>query len=45
MPARVGRRDYAATSWPRMGDKVRLADAALAIEEERDLTGPPGETV
>jgi urease subunit alpha len=38
MPARISRRDYAAMFGPTVGDRVRLADTALWIEVERDLT-------
>ena len=38
MPVSISRRDYAAMFGPTTGDKVRLADTALIIEVERDLT-------
>jgi len=38
MPATISRADYAAMFGPTVGDRVRLADTALIIEVERDLT-------
>lgn len=38
MPAQIKRADYAAMFGPTVGDKLRLADTALIIEVERDLT-------
>ena len=36
--ATIGRRAYAEQYGPTVGDRVRLADTALVIEVERDLT-------
>ncbi|MDB2548007.1 urease subunit alpha [Paracoccaceae bacterium] len=45
MPASISRRDHAGMFGPTTGDRLRLADADLIIEVERDLTGPHGEAV
>ena len=37
MPTRISRPDYAAMYGPTTGDRVRLGDADLLIEVERDL--------
>jgi urease subunit alpha len=39
----ISRERYAALYGPTTGDRVRLADTALVIEVENDLTGPPGD--
>jgi urease subunit alpha len=39
----ISRERYAALYGPTTGDRVRLADTALMIEVEDDLTGPPGD--
>ena len=36
--ARIGKRAYAEMFGPTVGDRVRLADTALVIEVEDDLT-------
>ncbi|MEL6936500.1 MAG: hypothetical protein AAFO59_07525, partial [Cyanobacteria bacterium J06607_17] len=38
MSYRMDRRAYAETYGPTVGDRVRLADTALVIEVEQDLT-------
>ncbi|MEB3255014.1 MAG: urease subunit alpha [Synechococcaceae cyanobacterium] len=38
MPYRISRRAYAETYGPTTGDRLRLADTALILEVERDLT-------
>jgi urease subunit alpha len=39
----ISRERHAALYGPTTGDRVRLADTALWIEVEADLTGPPGD--